>query len=194
MIGFLFRLLLGVLIVLSVAAHATAASPQERLDAIASSVAGKPASVVCTINAEEWDARVQEVSKGTRRGTSAGGFAYAGTSTLFLGPHACITLKQVFEGGVVYAGLNPTAFALLTLLHEAVHLRGVVDEGETECIALRAFQSYLDDIGVPATVRKAVNVKGRYTLRSVSNPHIRLLSTYAQRHHDQRPLEYRGNC
>lgn len=194
MIGFFYRFLLGVLIVLSLVSHAQAATPQEKLNAIASSVAGKPANVVCTTDHEVWDTRVQEVSRGTRRGTSAEGYAFAGTSTLYLGPHSCITLALVLEGGVTYAGLSPTAFALLTLLHEAVHLRGVVDEGETDCMALGLFRSYLDDIGVAATVRKAVNVRGRYVLRTVVNPNIKLLGIYAQAWHNKRPLEYRGNC
>lgn len=195
MIGFFYRLALGVGIVLSLAAHADAApTPEQRINAIVSEAAGKPSKAVCTFDAEAWDQQVQETSFGQRRGSTVGGYAYSGTTTVYLGPPTCYTLYDVFSGGVVYAGLNPTAYALLTVLHEAVHLRGVVDEGETDCTALRAFRSYLDDIGVPATVSKAVNVKGRYVLRRVANPHIRLLGIFAQRHHNNRPLEYRGNC
>lgn len=194
MIGFGYRLLLGVLIVLSLVNHANAATPEATLNAIASSVASKPASVQCTFDAEVWDTQVQTVSFNTRRGSSVGGYTFSGASVLYLGPQACVPLYDAVIGGVIYAGLNPTAYALLTLLHEAVHLRGVTNEGETDCIALGLFKSYLDDIGVPATISKAVNVKGRYVLRRVANPHIRLLGIFAQAVHDKRPLDYRGNC
>lgn len=192
--GFVYRFLLGCLIVLSLVNHAHAATPEQRLNEIVTQAAGKPASARCTFDAEAWDEQVRQVSFGQRRGSSVGGYTFPGTTVVYLGPSACHPLVNVFTGGVVYAGLYPTAFALLTVLHEAVHLRGVVDEGETDCTALGLFRSYLDDIGVAATVRKAVNVRGRYVLRTVVNPNFKLLGIYAQAIHNTRPLEYRGNC
>lgn len=193
--GWVFRLVLTCLIVLSLVNHANAAAtPEQRINAIVTQAAGKLASATCFFDAEAWDAQVQGATFNQRRGSTVGGYAYPGTTVAYLGPQACYALYDVFTGGVVKAGLNPTAYGLLTVLHEAVHLRGVINEGETDCTALGLFKSYLDDLGVPATVSKAVNVKGRYVLRRVANPHIKLLGIYAQAVHDRRPLEYRGNC
>jgi hypothetical protein len=171
-----------------------ALTPEQQLDAITTSMAGKPATAECVFDAEAWDKQVQETTFGQRRGSSVGGYAFPGSTVVYLGPQACYALYDVFSGGYIYAGLNPTAYGLLTLLHEAVHLRGVVNEGETDCTALRAFQSYLDDIGVPATVVKPVKVGTRYVPRRVPNVYVGLLVKFAQRIHDRRPLEYRGNC
>lgn len=190
----LLVVLLCIVFAVAITAPADGATPEQRLNEIVTQVTGKPSSAQCTFDAEAWDAQVRGATFDQRRGSSVGGYAFPGTTIAYLGPQACYALYDVFSGGVVYAGLNPSAFGLLTLLHEAVHLRGVTDEGETDCTALGLFRSYLDDIGVPATVSKAVNVRGRYVLRRVANPHIKLLGIFAQAIHNARPLEYRGNC
>lgn len=191
-------LLLGVLaITFFVALTAPAEGavpPAERINAIATKVAGKPVSVVCSFDAEAWDEKVRQVSLGQRRGTSVDGYAYAGTTQAHLGPQACIPLYNVLTYGISYAGVGPSAFGLLTLLHEAMHLRGLRDEAATDCAALGVFKSYVGALGVSATVSKPTNVKGRYVLKRVVNPIIRALQQAAVRHHNNRPAEYQGGC
>lgn len=191
-------LLLGVLaITFGVAcstAEAAAPDPPGTINAIASAVAGKPAIALCTFDAEAWDTQVQAATFNQRRGSTVAGYAFTGGSTAYLGPQTCYALYEALTYGPVWAGPGPLGFALLTLLHEAVHLRGVRDEGETDCIALGLVRAYTDEVGVRATVVVPVNVKGRYVLKRKTNPFINLVVTSAQTHHNNRPVEYRGGC
>lgn len=191
-------LLLGVLaITFGVAcsnAEAAAPNPPGTINAIASAVAGKPATVTCTFNADVWDEQVQAATFNQRRGSTVAGYAFTGGDVAHLGPQACYALYDGLIYGPVWAGVGPLAFGLLTLLHEAVHLRGVLNEGETDCIALGLVRAYTDEVGVRATVAVPVNDRGRYTIKRKVNPLISLVVKAAQAHHNNRPVEYRGNC
>ena len=186
----------AVAITLALTANAlTANNPHFKLDSIASTFAGKPVTVHCEMDSEAWDAMVQQASLGQRRGSSVGGFAYPGTTRLYLSPQNCGALLRTFQDGYIHAGLRPLADGLMTLLHEAEHLRGTVDEGETDCAALRAFRGYLDDVGVPATVVKPVKVAGRFIVKRVVNPYFTRLVQLAGIIHATRPTpDYRRAC
>jgi hypothetical protein len=189
-------LLLGLLaIVFFVAFTAPAqAGPFEQANAIASAAAGKPVQAICTWDNEEWDRQVQTVTFGQQRGSGMAGYAYPGQATTWLSPSVCTALFETLNNGVLYAGLRPAAFALLTLLHEAAHLAGVVDEGEADCKALGQFKTYIDDIGVGATVRIRTIVGTKYVYRTVPNPTFSRLYQIAVVLHKQRPPAYLGGC
>lgn len=52
------------------------------------------------------------------------------------GPETCHTLTLAVTGRARDAGVMPLGSSILTLLHEAYHLRGETDEGVTDCAAL----------------------------------------------------------
>lgn len=66
----------------------------------------------------------------------ADGVAAVGGDRAYLTPERCLELYRLaFEGEVTS---SQTARALAVLAHEAWHLRGVRDEGTTECYALQS--------------------------------------------------------
>jgi hypothetical protein len=91
----------------------------------ASRIAGKPVTIQCDESGEH----VGVVQR-------ADGAARVGGDLAYLTPQRCLDLYRLaFDGEV-----NPsqTARAVAVLAHEAWHLRGVRDEGETECYALQS--------------------------------------------------------
>lgn len=170
-------------------------TPDYRLDSIASRYVGKPVSVWCENNNEAWDTLVQGASQGKLRGSAVGGYAYPNGNQLWLSPANCGALLRSLNDGYLHAGLRPLSDGLMTLLHEAQHLRGTVNEGETDCAALRAFRGYLDDVGVPATVVKPVKVAGKFVSKRVVNPYFTRMVQLAGIIHATRPSpEYRRAC
>jgi hypothetical protein len=66
----------------------------------------------------------------------ADGAAVVGGDLAYLTPQRCLELYRLaFEGDVTS---SQTARAIAVLAHEAWHLRGVRDEGTTECYALQS--------------------------------------------------------
>jgi hypothetical protein len=91
----------------------------------ASRIAEKPVTIVCD-EAGDYVGAVQH----------ADGAAAVGDDLAYLAPERCLDLYRLaFEGDV--RG-SQTARALAVLAHEAWHLRGVRDEGTTECYALQS--------------------------------------------------------
>jgi hypothetical protein len=103
----------------------TRARAAERFSAEASRIAGKPVTVRCD-EAGEYVGAVQH----------SDGVAVVGGRLAYLTPERCLDLYRLaFEGDVTS---SRTARALAVLAHEAWHLRGVRDEGTTECYALQS--------------------------------------------------------
>jgi hypothetical protein len=98
----------------------------------ASLIAGHPARIGCDAKGE-YVGFVQE----------ADGLAFIGGDRAFLTPSICNTLYQLAIKHRTQ-GFAPTARAIAVLGHESWHLRGVRDEGLTNCYA---FQSGVE-IGV----------------------------------------------
>jgi hypothetical protein len=95
-----------------------------RFSAEASRIAGKPVAIEC----DESGRHVGAVQH-------ADGAAVVGGRRAYLTPERCLDLYRLaFEGEVTS---SRTARALAVLAHEAWHLRGVGDEGVTECYALQ---------------------------------------------------------
>jgi hypothetical protein len=98
---------------------------EARLSAEAARIAGHPVTVRCD-DAGAFVGAVQH----------SDGLAEVGGELAFLAPERCFHLyRLVFDGDVSF---SQTARSVAVLAHEAWHLRGVRDEGTTECYALQS--------------------------------------------------------
>jgi hypothetical protein len=105
--------------------ESTRAEAAARYSREASRIAGKPVTIRCD-EAGEYVGAVQH----------ADGVAAVGGELAYLTPERCLDLYRLaFKGEVRF---NQGARALAVLAHEAWHLRGVSDEGITECYALQS--------------------------------------------------------
>lgn len=103
----------------------TRAEATERFSVEASRIAGKRVTIRC----DEEGARVGVVQH-------ADGVAEVGGNLAYLTPERCLDLYRLaFKGDVTW---SQTARAIAVLAHEAWHLRGIADEGTTECYALQS--------------------------------------------------------
>jgi len=103
----------------------TQADAEARFSDEASRIAAKPVTIHCD-ESGDYVGVVQH----------ADGVAAVGGDLAYLTPERCLDLYRLaFEGEVTG---SQTARALAVLAHEAWHLRGVRDEGTTECYALQA--------------------------------------------------------
>jgi hypothetical protein len=101
------------------------AEAADRFSALASRVAGHPVTIRCD-ESGDFVGAVQH----------ADGVAAIGGGLAYLAPERCFDLYRLaFRGEVTF---SQTARALAVLAHEAWHLRGVRDEGTTECYALQS--------------------------------------------------------
>ncbi|HSK16223.1 MAG TPA: hypothetical protein VK915_08640 [Gaiellaceae bacterium] len=103
----------------------TRQAAQARFSEEASLIAGKPVRIRC-----------DEAGEFVGAVLHADGVATVGGDLSYLTPDRCLDLYRLaFEGEV--RG-SQTARSIAVLAHEAWHLRGVRDEGETECYALQS--------------------------------------------------------
>lgn len=101
------------------------------LEPAASYVAKKPVKVWCATTAASWRVFLNSVGG---EGREANGWAIVGGIALRLSPDACPSLRGAV-GGVPQ--FTPTLAATVEVLtHEAIHTRGVRDEGVTDCDAM----------------------------------------------------------
>jgi hypothetical protein len=101
------------------------AEAADRFSALASRIAEHPVTIRCD-EAGDFVGAVQH----------ADGVAAVGGGLAYLAPERCYDLYRLaFRGEVTF---SQTARSLAVLAHEAWHLRGVRDEGTTECYALQA--------------------------------------------------------
>jgi hypothetical protein len=103
----------------------TRAEAAARFSDEASRIAAKPVTIHCDESGDHVGA-VQH----------ADGVAAVGGDLAYLTPQRCLDLYRLAFKGEVTS--SQTARALAVLAHEAWHLRGVRDEGTTECYALQA--------------------------------------------------------
>jgi len=103
----------------------TRAAAVQRFSDEASRIAGKPVTIRCD-ESRDYVGLVQH----------ADGVAAVGGDRAYVTPERCFDLYRLaFEGEVTS---SQTARSLAVLAHEAWHLRGVSDEGTTECYALQS--------------------------------------------------------
>ena len=118
---------------LSAAARAEATA---RFSAEASRIAGKPVTIRC----DESGRHVGVVQH-------ADGSALVGGNVAYLTPERCLDLYRLAFKDEVRP--SQTARSLSVLAHEAWHLRGVADEGTTECYALQSAVGLGRRLGLP---------------------------------------------
>jgi hypothetical protein len=98
---------------------------EARFSSEASRIAGRRVRVEC-----------DEAYSFTGASSDAAGVAFRNRSLAFLAPDICRTLYDLaFQADRVTR--EETAWAITVLAHEATHLRGIRDEGVTECYALQ---------------------------------------------------------
>jgi hypothetical protein len=138
--------------------EATARFSQE-----ASRVAGKPVRIRCD-EAGDYVGAVQH----------ADGAAPVGGEVAYLTPERCLDLYRLAFQGEVRS--NATARAVAVLAHEAWHLRGVENEGATECYALQSGVELGQRLGLSADRARQL-MRGQLVenaLRSRASPAYRL--------------------
>lgn len=166
-----------VLALLLVASARAGNAPDPRLDAVATEIAGHPVNVHCEAEPAAWAEIVAVAFPGAPFSPDRlQGFAYYGGPVVYLSPANCLTLRAELKAELPAGLLRFTGEALMTLLHESVHARGVVDERETDCIALGLLRHYATNLLlIPARVYvskrvsrvKRVKVKGRWVRRTI---------------------------
>lgn len=141
-----------------------------KLEPAASFVAGKPVKVWCATSQYDW----LQFLKATGR-TEANGSAIPGSSELKLSPVVCQNLRlKLARKSVRVSALGPS---LLTIVHEAIHDRGSVEEGQTDCSAVHE---------MPKVAVKFFAVKSGKDLRAV------MAATWTYRAGS--PAAYRSVC
>jgi hypothetical protein len=115
---------------------ATRGKAEARFSAEASRIAGKPVTIRC----DESGRHVGVVQH-------ADGVARVGGDLAYLTPDRCLDLYRLAFKDEVRP--SQTARSLAVLAHEAWHLRGVADEGTTECYALQSAVGLGQRLGLP---------------------------------------------
>ena len=129
----------------------------------ASIVAGKPVTIACDESGEHVGA-VQH----------ADGVAEVGGDLAYLTPERCLALQRLAFGGETSS--SETARAIAVLAHEAWHLRGVQDEGATECYALQTGVDVGRRLGLTESTARRM-MRGQLVenvIRSRASPEYRL--------------------
>jgi hypothetical protein len=135
---------------------------QDRMAAIASDIAGRPVNVRCpgllwrTIGYDMWAGSVRVDAEGHPANDTR------------LSKQTCAEIDAIAEGRrktqLACAARSSScgddvlavAWAVDTLTHESIHLRGIVDEGETECISVQLMAGTAQRLG--ATPDQAQNL------------------------------------
>jgi hypothetical protein len=141
----------------------TRAEAAARFSEEASRVAAKPVTIRCD-ESGDYVGAVQH----------ADGVAAVGGSLAYLTPERCLDLYRLAFKGEVRP--NQTGRALAVLAHEAWHLRGVSDEGTTECYALQSGREIGQRLGLtPTRARELMDRQlAQNALRSRASPAYRV--------------------
>jgi hypothetical protein len=141
----------------------TRAEAAARFSEEASRVAAKPVTIRCD-ESGDYVGAVQH----------ADGVAAVGGDLAYLTPERCLDLYRLAFKGEVRS--SQTARALAVLAHEAWHLRGVSDEGTTECYALQSGVELGQRLGLSAdTARRLMRQQlVENALRSQASPAYRI--------------------
>lgn len=143
-----------------------------RLAPAVSHVAGKPAFVRCATTDGAWSAMLMRWS--LPRDVDA--LTFPNENGTYFSRPTCRALEGWMRGknAPSPAELGPVA---LSLAHEAQHVRGIIDEGEAECRAVRH---------LPTLLRQWFGIRRAVTLKRVM--------TAAMSNHRAKPAEYRAVC
>src|SRR5690348_16719582 len=137
------------LLVWAVAAKAN--YQDQRLNTIASNIAGHDVVVSCSASEHEWVSFEDAGFPG--QNFDADGFTTASRSNvIYLAPRVCDTLEGDLHVGVASVGDYWNGLAIKVLVHEALHQRGITDESQTDCTALTLVKQYALSLGYTANV------------------------------------------
>jgi hypothetical protein len=141
----------------------TRTEAEARFSQQASRVAAKPVMIRCD-ESGDYVGAVQH----------ADGAAAVGGDLAYLTPERCLALYRLAFKGEVKS--NQTGRALAVLAHEAWHLRGVSDEGTTECYALQAGVEIGQRLGLSADTAQRMMRQQlvENTLRGRASPAYRI--------------------
>lgn len=147
------------------------------LNARAAYVAGKPVHAYCTNDGTAWQNFVTSSGDTMPAGETFGVTPTVGGTETYLAPQTCAPIRARMRGRKP-SSLAALGGALDILTHEAIHLRGSSDEGQTECAAIRTLPAFL---------------VARWGFRK-NSPAFREVMRGARLYHDQLPAEYRSDC
>lgn len=197
-------LVMIIALLLPVAAQA-ANRPDNRLDVAASALAGHPVEVWCEDTWSSWILTGFQLFN--QDWSFLAGFTFAGDNTIFVSPRACETLHALLNYGPNRVGSYYASSAVLTLVHEAMHQRGISNEGEADCNALNLIRSagvsyfgYRVQEQQQYVARVVKRVKGKRVVTPVVRTRLVPSPTLAQFYNDavswhrSKPAEYQGNC
>ncbi len=125
-------------------AHGTRTHIERVLSREAAAIAGHPVRVRCDTQGRHVGA-VQE----------ADGVAEVGGRDAWLTPAICFQLYRVIDHHDTHS-FSPTGRAIAVLAHEAWHLRGVADEGVTNCYAFQSGVAIGTRLGLTASFARAL--------------------------------------
>src|SRR3990167_1044968 len=143
-----------------------------RLSPIASEVTGRPVMIWCARTPAVWRDTVEPF----RLPWLVNGYAMLDEPAAYLAPTVCRTLEGWLRGKSAPIPEH-LGREILMLVHAAIHLRGVIDESETECAALAL---------VPGVARASFRVRSTKILRTIV--------WAAQVAHNGSPAKFRGTC
>lgn len=126
-------MLLGLLVWAQVQHHRL----ENRLGKVATELAGRPTQVNCETFLESWIPKY----------IWAEGYVFHGSPTLFLRHGVCRRLTEVMDAPEPQNRFHSTA--VVTLAHEAMHVRGTINEAQTECAAIQRAARTAMLLGVP---------------------------------------------
>ena len=136
-------------------------------------VAGKDAQLICRDRSEWPDAEAMK-----HGGNIVYAYAWVGVGPIVLGPDACVDLQHLYAGD---RSINE-ARALLALIHEAMHVKGVSDESAAECAAIQLYPKYAPKSllslglqvhnGLPDNYRRCAVVRVPGRTRGWSDSHL----------------------
>ena len=155
-------LIAGVLVlcVLGIRGHVRRVEVEHRAEAVASAIVGHSVKVDCPgpIRSHAF----YEITEGSVRFSAAG----VPDRKTNLSADACAGLRRVLDKGssldltclywVCSSDDTRAAMGLIVLTHESVHMRGVMDEGETECEAERRVATSALQLGLTPASAQAV--------------------------------------
>src|SRR5215471_4079533 len=201
-----------VLVVAAVTAGAATASSRgnwnlDRINQVASSIAGHPVGVYCEDSNAEW-VDVSRAFGGTGDGLM--GFTwgpnvtdpFGNVNAIYLNPQSCVAF-HIFDGegwgtntAAADAGVFWLADAIIALTHESQHQAGVTDEGVAQCNAITALRNGLitSAYGIPTKISQMTIKKNRHgklvkVRVVVANPvYYRLLSWINVIHSTDAPI------
>lgn len=138
------------------------ASAGANLDRLASSAAGQPITVACSVPSDAPEA----------------GWTVVGSSTVALNSDACRALGHLAAGDVRWLRSSTDGVdhvytagaAVQVVVHEAMHLRlASGDEGLVECTASRNYWPLIASLHLPARLAQRVLSAATYTHRNLRN-------------------------